>query len=265
MKKIKLVAFDIDGTLIPSGSRHVSEKSKEAIQKLKANGIQVLVATGRIPTIIQDDIREHLNPDFYVTINGQLVVDHNLDTVSARPLDPTEVKMLVDYAKAHDINVGLKWEKGMKVLRNFQDYAKVYLSQDPDKIKFLSDLSDQEEVDVSNVYGVFFIGKPDKVKAVEPQLKKLVLSFAYDQAFEVFDPQVSKSGGIQDVLDHYNITWDEVISFGDAHNDIEMLKSSGIGVAMGNAKDEVKAVADYITQSVDDDGVYHALKHFNLI
>ncbi len=265
MKKIKLAAFDIDGTLIASGTRTVSEKSKQAIQKLRENNIQILVATGRIPTIIQDDIHKVLAPDFYVTINGQLVVDKNLDTVSARRLNPKEVQFLIDYAKTHEINVGLKWEKGMKVLRNFEDFARVYLSQDPDKLEFLSDISQQAEIDVENVYGVFFIGKPDIVKAVEPRLQHLVLSHAYGDAYEVFDPLVSKSGGIQDVLEHYNISWDEVISFGDAHNDIDMLKSSGIGVAMGNATAEVKSVADYITDSVQEDGVYHALKHFNLI
>ena len=71
--------------------------------------------------------------------------------------------------------------------------------------------------------------------------------------------------GIQHLLAHYGIAPDEAIAFGDGGNDIEMLRYVGTGVAMGNASDEVKAAADYVTTSVDDEGICHALKHFKLL
>ena len=265
MKNIKLIAFDIDGTLVARGKRTVSEKTKEAIKRLKEKDIKILVATGRIPTLIQEDIQKVLAPDFYVTINGQLVVDQNFQVVTQYPLEQGEVKFLIDYARKHRINMGLKWEKGMRVMTNFDSFAQDYLKSDPDKIKYLSDYTQMESMDLSGIYGVFFIGHVEKVLALKPQLKSLVLSHAYDEAYELFDPQISKSRGVQDVLEHYQLTWDEVISFGDAHNDIEMLKASKIGIAMGNSGTDVQAAANQVTLSVEDDGVYHALKKLNII
>ena len=67
------------------------------------------------------------------------------------------------------------------------------------------------------------------------------------------------------VIAHFGIKLEETMAFGDGGNDIDMLKHAGIGVAMGNAGDNVKEIADYITTSVDDDGITNALKHFNVI
>ena len=71
--------------------------------------------------------------------------------------------------------------------------------------------------------------------------------------------------GIQEYLDRLGISVRETMAFGDGHNDIEMLRFAGIGVAMGNASDEVKGAADYVTDSVDEDGIALALQHFGLI
>ena len=75
----------------------------------------------------------------------------------------------------------------------------------------------------------------------------------------------SKAVGIDRVIEHYGIRPDETIAFGDGGNDIAMLRHAGIGVAMDNAEDDVKQAADYVTASVDDDGVRKALLHFGLI
>ena len=71
--------------------------------------------------------------------------------------------------------------------------------------------------------------------------------------------------GIQKYLEYLDIRKEEIMAFGDAQNDVEMLQYAAIGVAMGNAKPEVQAIADYVTASVDDDGIEKALKHFELI
>lgn len=75
----------------------------------------------------------------------------------------------------------------------------------------------------------------------------------------------NKSIGIDKLLESYGITIQETMAFGDGGNDVEMLKHAGTGVAMGNAADEVKQIADYVTDGVDDDGIYNALKHFGVI
>ena len=77
--------------------------------------------------------------------------------------------------------------------------------------------------------------------------------------------QGGKTAGIESILKHYGIKKEEIMAFGDAENDIEMLQYAQIGVAMGNADDEVKEAADYVTDMVDSDGIYKALKHFRIL
>ena len=75
----------------------------------------------------------------------------------------------------------------------------------------------------------------------------------------------SKQLGMDKIMERFGITLEETMAFGDGGNDISMLRHAGIGIAMGNANDTVKASANYVTDSVDEDGIWNALKHFNLI
>ena len=74
-----------------------------------------------------------------------------------------------------------------------------------------------------------------------------------------------KNKGIDAIINHFGIKLEEIMAFGDGGNDIDMLKHAGIGVAMENARDDVKEIADFITTSVDDDGITNALKHYNVL
>lgn len=79
----------------------------------------------------------------------------------------------------------------------------------------------------------------------------------WDKAADIIPLNSGKGNAVAAVLRHYGFSKDEAIAFGDGHNDIEMLEAVGMGVAMGNAKDEVKAKADFVCQSVENDGIYH--------
>ena len=82
---------------------------------------------------------------------------------------------------------------------------------------------------------------------------------------DIINKGTSKSRGIDEVIKHYGIKLEETMAFGDGGNDINMLEHAGIGVAMDNASDKVKAASDYITSSVDDNGIINALRHFNIL
>ena len=87
----------------------------------------------------------------------------------------------------------------------------------------------------------------------------------HDTGVDIVAKGSGKDVGIKHYIDKYGIKQEETMAFGDGENDIRMLKFVGIGVALGNAKDALKEIADYVTADIDDDGIEKALKHFNLI
>ena len=86
-----------------------------------------------------------------------------------------------------------------------------------------------------------------------------------DKAIDIIPKGGGKSTGMQAFLDEHGLERSETMAFGDGENDIDMLKYAGIGVAMGNAWPSTKKAADYVTDDIDEDGLYNALKHFELI
>ena len=82
---------------------------------------------------------------------------------------------------------------------------------------------------------------------------------------DIIPPTGGKDVGIQSVMEHYGLSPEEVMAFGDGENDLPMLRYAGIGVAMGSASDFVKSQADYVTGTVDELGILHALKHYGLM
>ena len=82
---------------------------------------------------------------------------------------------------------------------------------------------------------------------------------------EVTANNVNKATAINSILDEWKLDKNEIIAFGDSNNDLEMLDYVGVGVAMGNASDNVKNQSDYVTLDNDSDGIYYALKHFGII
>ena len=97
------------------------------------------------------------------------------------------------------------------------------------------------------------------------ELVTMTCVYSYDKGRECFNSDVSKSEALKWVADKLGITMDEVMAFGDSDNDIDMLKAAEIGIAMGNANDVTKAIADYVTDDCDKQGIPKALEHFGLI
>ena len=112
------------------------------------------------------------------------------------------------------------------------------------------------------------VSVPDEHQA---KIEEIILNdFNYDKhgtdnAFEIYSNVISKATGVQKVLEYLNLNVQDSYAFGDGLNDLEMIQTVGTGVAMGNAVDEAKAVANYETDRIENDGIVKALKHFELI
>lgn len=262
-KDIKLAIFDIDDTLIKRGKITIEESAKAAIQKLEANGIEVMVATGRAFYFIHDDIHESIAPNYYVSTNGACVYDKDLNLVFKVPMDLKEVNDIIAYARKHHLGIALKMEKHMPVYHDLNIFETTYM-QGSRKQHILEDRTQIQTLVDEEVMGLFVMGDEDLI-VNSNTLTSDTYAHAYENAYDIYSKNAGKIKGIEHVLDDLNLTWNNVIAFGDAANDQEMIEKARIGVAMGNSTKSLKQKADYVTDTITENGVYNALKHFNLI
>jgi Cof subfamily protein (haloacid dehalogenase superfamily) len=124
---------------------------------------------------------------------------------------------------------------------------------------------DFDEALSHEIYQLTPFFSPEDELTIAPQMPQSEFGRWYHSFVDITAKGNTKQNGIDEFIKHFGFKLEETMAFGDGGNDIGMLRHAGIGIAMGNAKDDVKASADYVTASVDEDGIYKALKHFGVI
>lgn len=257
---IKTVFFDIDGTLVSFNTHRVSTSSVEAINRLRAKGIKTFIATGRHLNSI-DNLGD-LQFDGYITLNGSYCFAGKNEVIHKQKIMRNDLESLLAYmdeqgefpcifVRERDLVINFVDDRVEEVLRllNFPRPPQCDLRKELDKETFqlIAFFPPEQEVDIMK-----------RMPHAE--------STRWTPLFTDVVPIGSgKQVGIDKVLEHYGIHIDETMAFGDGGNDISMLAHVGLGVAMGNAESEVKQVADYVTTSVDEDGIMNALLHFGVL
>ena len=113
---------------------------------------------------------------------------------------------------------------------------------------------------------VNFIGTEEEARAMERAFPMLQLRmFSVNYGADIIEKGISKAEGLKKLCAYYGLEMRDVYAFGDSFNDSEMLEEAGVGIAMGNAKEELKAIADYVTSPIDQDGIWNACRHFQLV
>lgn len=257
---IKAIFFDIDGTLVSFNTRQIPESTKQSIKLLRNNGIKVFIATGRhFSSITNLDNTEF---DGYITMNGCYCMEDTNNVIFKRSIDPSDVNAFIDYLQ--EVNrMPCIFIEEKKLTLNYIDEETQYLvdllQQDIEKVDSLDYYRDKELFQLT----AFF--KQSDEKEVMRTLPNCSAMRWYPTFADVIAKGVDKGAAIDQFCSYYGFSREETMAFGDGGNDIEMLRHAGIGIAMGNARDEVKRVADYVTASVDDNGVLKGLRHFGLI
>jgi Cof subfamily protein (haloacid dehalogenase superfamily) len=266
MKQIKMVVFDIDGTLLSAGKDKIEESAVNAIHKLKENGIKVLVATGRSMGFIKDHVKEVLDCDYYVTINGHCVLDRNKEVIIRHTINPDSVNRMLDLCKKLNIPMGLKTAHQMVVLNDYDGFYKHY-SQGFDVRHLLLDDTQNHDyfIKVDAPLSIFLITPFNFIEPYMKDFPEFQFIGAGPVSMDVFGSDINKTLGIEEVLELNQLTWDNVMTFGDGDNDIDMTLKAAIGISMGNATENMKAISDFVTLNVDQGGIEHGLKHYNLI
>lgn len=261
----KQLFFDIDGTLIECNLDifSITDNTRKALDKLKENGHDVFLATGRCKCFITDGVMDYPFSG-YVTCNGAYVEYHG-ECVYKAVVTSEAIKATMELAEKYDFNYYFESADYIYV-RNCNDERHQWFAKnwgmkpetviddfDPEKIEtYIGMIVVNETADVSVM-----------VEALSPYFD--VQRHQSDYSFDLTLKGISKAVGIEKLVERIDRSIEDTIAFGDGRNDIEMLETVNIGVAMGNAVDEAKEVANYITDRIENDGIVKALEHFELI
>ena len=254
--------FDIDGTLVSFQTHEIPPSTIFALTQAKANGHKVFIATGRPPVIITNlGAIEHLI-DGYVTINGALCFVGN-DIVACNAIPHKEAQIVIDDAKERQYGLIVIGEHDIAVFDPKGNVDNIFRQQlavkNLDQASPLEAVLDQRILQLTAFFG----------KDYEPKLMSRIpgcTSGRWHPAFtDITAIEADKGKGLLTMAAHEGLDPQYTMAFGDGGNDTSMIQTAGIGVAMGNAIDELKAAADFVTASVDDEGIRHALLHFGLI
>ena len=254
--------FDIDGTLVSFNTHEIPASAVKALTEAKENGSQIYIATGRPPLIINNMSQiEHLI-DGFITINGALCyVGH--EQVSCHPIPAEDVMTCVQDSQAKRYGLIVVGRDQVAVLdptgsvdRIFRQYLNV---KEFDKPSPLEDVLGQ---DVLQLTAFFDAGYEKDMLARMPQC---VSGRWHPEFTDITAREADKGKGILAIARHKGFDASRTIAFGDGGNDLSMIRQAGIGVAMADATEELKQQADYITTSVDENGILNALRHFNVI
>jgi Cof subfamily protein (haloacid dehalogenase superfamily) len=259
--QIKAVFFDIDGTLVSFQTHRVPSSTLRALECLRANGVKVFVATGRMMSMIT--VLDGIPFDGYITYNGAYCVDADRrEVVFEQPVPQEDLEALVRYLEKDPFPVAFMQEDGITV--NYIDDTLRRIAAQIDVP--LPRVEDPRETVRRKVLQFCPYADDQKVRYLERHVCTHCSSSRWTPLFaDVNVRGVSKRTGIDRMLAHCGLSLDRTMAFGDGGNDIPMLTHVATGVAMGNASDDVKAIAGYTTATVDDDGILRALQHFGVI
>ena len=258
--QIKAVFFDIDGTLISFKTHEVPKSTIEAIKELQDKGIKAILATGRSINSIEHV--KHLDFDGYITFNGGYCLTKDLEVLHREPIDARDIESVLAYAKEKALSFSFMSEKEITIHDVTPEIAGMYAHLNLPVPK----LVDMETVDTGSILQTnIFLGPEEEQEFMEKVMPNS-LSSRWTPLFADVNPKgLSKKVGIDIFCKHFGVELEETMAFGDGGNDISMLKHVKVGVAMGNANPEVKVISDYVTDDVDDDGIWNALKKFEVI
>ena len=249
MSRIKIVFFDIDGTLFKLHTNEMSPKTLETLQKLRGNGVKICVATGRSPMGLPKF--EEIEFDAYLTYNGSYCYADDA-TIFSNSLLKEDVKQILYNATkmGKPATIALKSEMSSNGLDADLEHYMAVENLD------LNVSNDFEKKAKDEVYQVMLACTPEEYDAILENVQAAKIATWWDKAVDIIPAKGGKGMGIAAMLRYYGFDKSEALAFGDGNNDIEMLQAVGTGVAMGNASDDLKAVADSICKDVSEDGIY---------
>ncbi len=270
----KAIIMDIDGTLTNS-EKKISEKTKNKLMELQEKGALLVLASGR-PDKGLTDLFKELEMDKHhgiiITFNGAKVIDCETNEVLFNQTMTVETcKAVLNHMRNFDV-IPMVYKGEYIYVNDVYNNIVHVRGKELNVIKYEASLGNYKLSEVIDMVDfadypmnkILTAGEPEYLREnykemMKPFVDTLNCVFTADMYFEFTEKGIDKANAIRCALLPLGYTKDDIIAFGDAENDKTMIEYAGIGVAMGNAYQDIKDIADYITLSNDEDGIVYAL------
>lgn len=265
----KIIFIDVDGTLV-NEDQSIPATSKIAVQKAKENGHKVFLSTGRSKAELFDDI-------LAMGFDGLICAGGGYAEISGIPLfhkkvNSEDVIHLVNYFNENEVDFYLESNGGLYASKNCLSHImKVSGVTKKEDHPFANALILNEDLYREDINKVCFMQSKLPFEVIKKEFENTfqvlhctIPVFGKDSG-ELAVPGVDKKKAIEKVLEHLHMTKEQTIAIGDGMNDYDMLEFCDIGIAMGNAHEKLKVIADYVTDHIEEDGFYKAFDKYQLI
>ena len=258
-KKIKIIFFDIDDTLRNSKTGFIPSTIPTAFKQLRDKGILTGIATGRGIFGVVPEIKA-LKPDFFVTLNGAYIEDKKGNVIYSNKIAKDKVEEYITWTKEVGIDYGLVGSHAAKLSRRTEMISQAIDPIYPD-LEVNPDFYQKEDI-----YQMWtFEEQGDDLVLPESLASTLRMVRWHEHSSDVVPISGSKAAGVAKVVDQLGLKPENVMVFGDGLNDLELFDYAGISVAMGVSHEKIKEKADYITKTLEEDGIFDALEGFGMV
>lgn len=273
-KKIRMVALDLDGTTL-NNQKELSPRTIAAFKKAMEKGAHIVVSTGRTFRSLPEQLFGIEGLEYIVTSNGAHVTElDTMKTIYENYLASHAVEEVVRVLRGTGFSIEtfvggrayIDKAEYEDVVANGSTYRDAdYIKSTRNPIPHICDYMIENKHQIENISVNFeFIEDKEKWEKILGQINDITLTSSFQHNFEIGGANTSKAEALRFLMRKLDVKAEELMACGDSPNDIEMIKLAGIGVVVGNATEEMKSLADYITDTNDNDGVAKAIERFVL-
>lgn len=273
-EKISLIALDLDGTTLVRG--RITPRTRRALETAVKKGIHVVIATGRTWCALPKDIFRIRGLEYVVTSNGAMITDlRSGEVIYENCIDPEPLKQVAGLLRENsrfpvEVFTGGKAYIGRPVFEDIRDHGSTYMSRSyilrtRQPVDRIYDFLEEHISAIENI-NIHFELFEDKaaMKEILERIPAITVTSSVPHNLEIGGATTSKASGLAALCRILHTDLSSAMACGDSPNDMAMLAEVGLGVAMGNGEPEVRAMADFVAPSNEDEGVALAVERFAL-
>lgn len=265
MGKFTTAIFDVDGTLFDYKEKKIHQTTVDAIKKLQAQGLIIIIASGRSYPLLGTECMEKITANYYVMANGHCVLDKEGRELFSRRFTYEQTELLVRLTQKYKSGLMLKYSTHNCIYSKYAEMFQVFnnIGLDEKKFRFCPNMDyHHQELPL----GFTIRGVDEMKQELRERINEFRVELFYDKSeCDVFSVDTNKMTALKYLAKTLQLNPEDCIAYGDSCNDIEMIQWAGTGVAMGNACDELKDVADYVCKSSWENGIAASLELFKVV